>query len=128
LDNPFLANVLWAGTGSTCEALAGGSFDPIVLYDGFADRWLLGFTGSPNLCVAISQTSDPLGPWFPFTFGPPEGDYPDFPKFAVWPDAYYVSSDEVGAPGSPAYALDRAAMLAGGVRDARKLIHATLGK
>lgn len=37
--------------------------------------------------------------------------FPDYPKYAVWRDAYYVSSNEAAGPA--AYALNRKAMLAG---------------
>jgi PKD repeat protein len=92
-------------------ACANGSGDPIVLFDEMADRWLLSeFSGSGNnLCVYISQTSDPVtGGWFAYTFVTP--NFPDYPKYAVGVDAYYVGTNE----NSPAvYALDRDAMLAG---------------
>ena len=61
------------------------------------------------MCVYISQTSDPVaGGWFIYDFTTP--NFPDYPKYAVWPDAYYVSSNESS---SAAYALDRTRMLAG---------------
>lgn len=104
---PFVLSGLWSG-GGVCQF---GSGDPIVLYDSLADRWLMSeFAGIGNhLCVYISQTSDPIaGGWFNYDFSVP--NFPDYPKYAVWPDAYYVSSNEF----SPAaYALDRDQMLNG---------------
>src|SRR5438045_9551265 len=42
-------------------------------------------------CVAVSASADPLGPWYvsevPRNIKPVMGDYP---KFGVWPDAYYM--------------------------------------
>lgn len=96
------------GVGGPC---ASGFGDPIVLYDREADRWLMSeFAGSGNhLCVYISQTGDPLnGPWYRYDFSTP--NFPDYHKYAVWPDAYYVSSNENNPA---AYALDRTKMLAG---------------
>ena len=56
------------------------------------------------------MSSDPIaGGWFNYDFTTP--NFPDYPKYAVWPDAYYVSSNEAGP--SAAYALDRTNMLAG---------------
>jgi hypothetical protein len=82
-----------------------------VLYDSLADRWLLSeFACEGNhLCVYISRTPDPVsGGWFLYDFRVPE--FPDYPKYAVWPDAYYVSTNE----SSPAaYALERIQMLNG---------------
>ena len=96
------------GVGGPCSS---GFGDPVVLYDRLADRWLMSeFAGSGNhLCVYISQTSDPLnGAWYRYDF--PTPTFPDYPKYAVWSDAYYVSSNENNPA---AYALDRAQMLAG---------------
>jgi hypothetical protein len=62
-----------------------------------------------RLCVYISQTNDPVaGGWFLYGFITP--NFPDYPKYAVWPDAYYVSTNEANPA---AYALDRTNMLAG---------------
>ncbi|HLC15366.1 MAG TPA: PKD domain-containing protein, partial [Thermodesulfovibrionia bacterium] len=104
---PSLLQDLGTGSGNC----ASGRGDPIVLYDRLAERWLMAeFAESGNhLCVYISQTPDPVtGGWFLYDFTTP--NFPDYPKYGVWPDAYYVSSNE-SAPA--AYALDRAQMLAG---------------
>lgn len=104
---PFLLETLWTA-GGVC---ANGRGDPVVLYDHLADRWLMTefATGSNDLCVYVSMTGDPIaGGWYNYDF--PTPSFPDYPKYAVWPDAYYVSSNE----SSPAaYALDRTNMLAG---------------
>jgi hypothetical protein len=95
------------GTGNCAAGLG----DPVILFDQLADRWFLSeFSSSGNrLCVYISQTSDPIsGGWFAYQFTAP--GFPDYPKYGVWPDAYYASSNE----SSPAvYAFDRAQMLIG---------------
>ncbi|HNB50878.1 MAG TPA: hypothetical protein PK530_02995, partial [Anaerolineales bacterium] len=95
------------GTG----ACAGGIGDPVILYDQMADRWMLTeFSGSANvLCVYISQGPDPINDgWYAYNFTTP--NFPDYPKYGVWPDGYYVTSNE----NSPAaYALDRVNMLIG---------------
>jgi hypothetical protein len=99
---------LWTA-GGPCST---GHGDPIVLYDQLAARWLFSeFADVGNhLCVYVSKTPDPVsGGWFLYDFPTPE--FPDYPKYAVWPDAYYVTSNE----SSPAaYALDRNQMLVGG--------------
>ena len=105
---PFALDALWT-LGGAC---ANGRGDPIVLYDHLADRWLMSefATVGNHLCVYISMSSDPIaGGWFNYDFTTP--NFPDYPKYAVWPDAYYVSSNESGP--SAAYALDRTNMLAG---------------
>ena len=89
-----------------------GAGDPIVLYDSFAGRWLLSeFSDTGNkLCVYISATGDPLaGGWYGYEFSAPQ--FPDYPKYGVWHDAYYVGTNESAGPG--VYALDRTSMLAG---------------
>jgi hypothetical protein len=107
LSGPTILTSLWT-QGGPC---ATGHGDPIVLYDRMADRWLLSefADGTNNLCVYISQTPDPVtGGWNCYCFNTP--NFPDYPKYGVWPDAYYVSSNE-NQPA--AYALDRANMLLG---------------
>jgi hypothetical protein len=92
-----------------------GFGDPVVLYDPMADRWLLAeFPSSGNnMCIYISKTPDPVsGGWWFYRLGPLL-NFPDYPKFAVWPDAYYMTSNEGNAP--PVYALDRTNMLTGAV-------------
>ncbi len=96
------------GTG----ACANGLGDGIVLYDQMADRWMISeFSGSTNaLCIYISSGSNPVtSSWYVYQFNTP--NFPDYPKYGVWTDAYYVSTNETGGPA--VYAMDRAKMLAG---------------
>ncbi len=105
LAGPFQLDSLGSG------ACAGGLGDPIVLYDRLADRWMLSeFSGGGNrMCVYVSKTSNPVsGGWYNYDFQAPS--FPDYPKYGVWSDAYYVSSNE-NVPA--AYAFDRTNMLAG---------------
>ncbi|HSN73788.1 MAG TPA: hypothetical protein VL334_01710, partial [Anaerolineae bacterium] len=94
---------------SALGGCATGNGDPIVLYDQLADRWFLSEFGPGNsLCTYISQTPDPTGAYYSYQFNTPS--FPDYPKYGVWPDAYYATTNE----SSPAiYALNRVAMLAG---------------
>jgi hypothetical protein len=113
LSGPFTLASLWtANGGSAGDPCTTGRGDPIPLYDPLADRWLLSEFASTgyHLCVYISRTPDPTsGGWHVYDFAVPA--IPDYPKYAVWPDAYYVSTNEDGVPG--VYALERAKMLAG---------------
>ena len=89
-----------------------GRGDPIILYDQLASRWMLSeFSDAGNkLCVYVSATTDPVaGGWFAYEFAAPQ--FPDYPKYGVWPDAYYIGTNEGAGPGL--YALDRTSMLAG---------------
>ncbi|MCB0593504.1 MAG: hypothetical protein H6557_05070 [Lewinellaceae bacterium] len=108
LEMPNL-NSLWA------EFNALGNGDPIVLWDEAAERWLLTertslLSGNDLLLIAISETSDPLGRWLAYRFQAPE--FPDYPKYGVWHNAYVVTTNEPGGS-IPVYALEREALLAG---------------
>ncbi len=104
LGGPFNLNTLW--TGSTNDG------DPIVMYDKYADRWFLQqFNGNDLILVAISTSSNPLGSYYTYTFIPKPGDFPDYPKFSIWADGYYCTSNY-----SSPYKIcvfDRTKMLAG---------------
>jgi hypothetical protein len=117
LLGPIANNTLWSGFGGDCETDNSG--DPVVLYDQLADRWLLTqFTASgPTYfnCVALSTSGDPTGSYFRWAVST-GSNFPDYPKYGVWSDAYYISTREFGAvsfAGSGAYALNKADMLAG---------------
>lgn len=129
---------LWAGTfdtffdgtGTACDNSNMG--DPIVIYDYIADRWLItdfawsSSSGPFYECLAISQTSNPLsGGWWFYAY-PVDNTSPywmnDYPKFGLWPDAYYMSvnmfSYTSGTFRGPwAVAFDRADMLTGSPMD-----------
>jgi hypothetical protein len=123
---PAPIHTLWTGFGGLCEN--GGATptfsdggDPIVLYDHLANRWLVSqlqydetFTQTAQ-CVAVSTSSDATGSYsrYEFDYG---ANFPDYPKFGVWPDAYYNSINVFPGnsfAGAQACALDRTAMLAG---------------
>src|SRR5437660_1114235 len=119
LFGPAANNTLWSGFGGGCQTQNSG--DPVVIYDQLADRWLLTqFTSAaPYLeCVALSQTSDPLGSYYRWSIATGGGNnFPDYPKASMWPDAYYFSTREFAGGstfvGVGAYALDRAQALIG---------------
>ncbi|MCB0707500.1 MAG: T9SS type A sorting domain-containing protein [Saprospiraceae bacterium] len=105
LTNPISANTIWASVGVS------GSGDPIILYDQEVDRWLMTeFTNADQMLMALSESSDPTGAWTAYEFTAP--NFPDFPKYAIWPNAYIVTTNEFGNQ-LPMYVIDRQAMLAG---------------
>jgi len=68
--------------------------------------------GSYAMCYAVSTSSDPLGSYYRYIFERPL--FPDYPRPAVWPDGYYVTtstSDDMIQ--RHAYVVDRAKMLKG---------------
>ncbi len=115
------------GSGGLCATAGAG--DPIILFDELANRWVLTeFTGSGNqLCVYISNTDNLAGTvtWRRYSFTFP--GFPDYPKYGVWPDAYYVGANEDGTNGRrPLYAMDRVRMLAGEAATMQRLTVANL--
>jgi uncharacterized repeat protein (TIGR01451 family) len=123
LVGPLNNNTLFDGFGGPCEATNDG--DPIVLYDHLADRWLMSQFALPNFpagpfyeCIAISQTPDPTGAWYRYEFLISNTKLDDYPKFGVWPDAYYMSINQFNQNtltwgGAGAVAFERDAMLVG---------------
>ena len=69
--------------------------DPIVMYDRFADRWVIteflcpGGGNCTNLLFAVSTTPDPTGTYYLYNFEPDASDYADYPKYSIWSDGYY---------------------------------------
>jgi len=115
--------------GNLCDTNNFG--DPVVVYDTFEDRWIItdfAFTltgGSVNnppgsfQCFAASKTGDPvLGGWNFYSINT-AGGLGDYPKFAIWSDGLYMSTNMFGYPaGAPfqvarAYAFNKAQMYAG---------------
>ncbi len=115
---PVTGDTLWAGFGGPCEANNDG--DPIVKYDRAAGRWIfsqLAATGGPPFyqCVAVSTGADATGTYQRYSYQ--FSDLNDYPKFAVWPDAYYFTFNIFQGTtfqGAKACAMDRSEMLAGG--------------
>jgi hypothetical protein len=112
---PIISNL----TLSNIHGVPGAAGDPIVQYDKLADRWLLSEFSklAPyKLIVLLSTTNDPTGTYYVYTynFG---ADFPDYPKYAVWPNAYYCTTNNfpnLGAyKNSSIIAFDRAKMLVG---------------
>ncbi len=104
--NSFSANTLWASLGFTSAG------DPIILYDQEANRWIITEFPDPNqLLVAISEDSDPLGSYNAYNFATPQ--FPDYPKYGIWNNAYSVTTNEGGPGVLHSYFIDREALLAG---------------
>ena len=125
---PILSSTIWTGFSNNSN-----DGDAIVLYDEQADRWIFSQfslpSGSTNYqMIAVSQTNDPTGSWYRYQYS--FSDMPDYPKFGVWPDGYYMTCNRFGITsgsylGIGAYAYDRTAMLAGSATATR--ISFTLG-
>ncbi len=99
LYGPANINTLWQGFGGACETQNDG--DPVVLYDHLADRWMISQFALPNYpfgpfyqCIAVSQTPDPTGEWWRYSFLVSYRKMNDYPKFGVWPDGYYMAFNQ----------------------------------
>ncbi len=105
--------------------MPGGLGDPIVLYDERADRWFLSeFSSSGNnLHIAISQTADPTGAYYTYSFNS-TGGFPDYPKYSIWENEYVMTAN-VGTP--DIWVLNRADMLAGNATTAQKFSQSNYG-
>jgi len=116
LLGPLASSSIWSGMPNNLN-----SGDAIVLYDEQANRWLFSQFSLPSgntnyMMIAISQTPDPMGSWYRYQYA--FSQMPDYPKFGVWPDGYYMSANRFNIStgqfaGTGVYAYDRAAMLAG---------------
>lgn len=125
-------STLWsgAGTGTPCDSNNAG--DPVVLYDTFADRWILsdlGFAVSGGVpispyyeCFAVSKTNDPItGGFWLYAIRADDASHAwlnDYPKFGLWPDALYMSANMFAFPAGTFqevrnWALNKAQMYAG---------------
>lgn len=118
LSNPIRLSDLFAPLGTVCSTRKDGL--PNVIYDQLADRWLISQVCSAfppfRQMIAVSKTADPGGEYFLYEFVMPNVRINDFPKFGMWPDAYYMTTDEfLGSDyvGSGMFAFDRDKMLLG---------------
>jgi hypothetical protein len=102
LTNSLNLSSLWAG--STNDG------DPIVMYDRHADRWVITQfqVSSKEVLFAVSTTPDPTGTYYTYSFTFTQ--FPDYPKFSIWADGYYMTSN---SGNKNAVAYDRTKMLAG---------------
>ncbi|NVO18476.1 MAG: T9SS type A sorting domain-containing protein [Bacteroidetes bacterium] len=107
---PTDMNLLFSGvTGSTYN-----DGDPIVLFDEQSQRYVateFSISGSNDyMMIAVSSTNDPTGTWYKYSFD--VADMPDYPKFGVWQDGYYMGDNN--SSGNDIYVFQRSVMLTGG--------------
>ena len=88
--------------------------DPIFLYDHQADRFIITeFNASPNgFKVAVSQGPNPLTDgWYVYQGQFNTGAFPDYTKFSIWHDGYYVTAN-IGSS-NRLFVVEREKMLLG---------------
>ena len=124
LAGPVSTTTFWAN-----QPDCGGNqvwSDAVVIYDRQADRWVIsrpgGLPHGADLCLAVSQTSDPTGPYDQYAFAVNntdnklDGFFNDYAKISAWPGSYFATADPdkiFSGRGNTISAFDRAAMLAG---------------
>src|SRR6266568_1930259 len=125
LSGPTDINSLFQGLPATAPCRLYNDGDPVVVYDHLADRWVLsqfavnGGNGPYDECIAVSSTSDPTGSYFVYDFHRSDTIFHDYPKLGVWPDGYYLTTNEFDHNnndlfvGAGVAALERDKMLAG---------------
>lgn len=105
------AVTLTATLGNLWSPATANAGDPIVMYDKAADRWFLAQFGSSTdkkIYIAVSTTNDPTGSYYTYTYVSPQ--FPDYLKFSVWHDGYYMTSNQST---QKVFCFERTAMLAG---------------
>jgi hypothetical protein len=136
IAGPFAGNSFWQGFGGFCQSNNDG--DPVVLYDDEAGQWFFSqFSVNQGIqCVAVSATSDPMGPYHRYAFTVTPGGANDYPKLGVWDDgtsgstgqsAYTFTLRDFGGAGGgfsvSAGVMERDAMLVGGPAQFIKFIN-----
>jgi len=111
LAGPTNLNTLFEGVPGASR----NDGDPIVMFDEQIGRFFVaefsGIGSAPDyMLIAISQTEDPTGMWDRWSF--PMTGFPDYMKFGVWRDAYYMGTNTYS--GNDIYAFERDVMIAGG--------------
>lgn len=110
--NKSTGAVILTGTlGNLWSPATANNGDPIVMYDKAADRWFLaqfGTSTDKKIYIAVSTTADPTGSYYTYTYVSPQ--FPDYLKFSVWHDGYYMTSNQTT---QKVFCFERTAMIAG---------------
>ena len=86
LGTPLLGGV------NNCSS---GLFDPNLLYDEQAERFLMGASKGSDYCLAVSDSSDALGGWTTYSIATDIGGFFfDYPHAGVGQQAFYVGSNQ----------------------------------
>jgi len=86
--------------------------DPIVMYDKFADRYVItefGSTSDKKIYIGVSKTNDPTGEYYTYQYT--ATTFPDYLKFSIWTDGYYMTANFNTS--EKIYVFERDQMIAG---------------
>lgn len=100
------------------QACTGFLFDPNVVYDESADRFILAIDADgTHYCVAASATGDPLGVWRIYAFQTASGnDFFDYPHAGIGRDFLFMGANIFGPVSfkeGRVWAFDKADLYAG---------------
>lgn len=111
----LVASFLLSSLGSGNCSAASATNAPQVAWDNEAQRWIMAHSSavlSNVLCVYVSETSDPMGPYHSLVYA----DITTGTGFylAIWGHTYVITLDEstIPVPSKPMCVLDREAVLA----------------
>ncbi|NUP47912.1 MAG: hypothetical protein HOW97_11460, partial [Catenulispora sp.] len=110
----------WSGFGGFCQSANDG--DATVAFDRLANRWVVqqfanvtSSSGPYYECVAVSTSADATGTYNRYSYQ--FTNFPDYPKLAVWPQAYFTTYNMFTPAGAfvdaEICAMNRSAMLTG---------------
>ena len=98
-----------------------GLFDPNIIYDEEADRFIAGYDADGDYyCLAVTDDGDPGGTWYVYAFDvdvASRADFFDYPHAAVGDEAIFMGANvflDAGGLDARVYAFDKAAMYANG--------------
>jgi PKD repeat protein len=112
VSGPFAMNTLFGSVpGANCN-----NGDPIILYDEVEECWMaaeFSLCGATDrMLIAVSTTNDPTGSWHQYSFD--VDDMPDYEKFGIWSDGYYMGTNTPNAGRNDIYVFEKAQMMVGG--------------
>ncbi len=93
--------------------------DPRIVWDSHHSRFIAlatNFSGSATIYIGVSETADPNGAWFKFSFqtntGVNAGKWPDYPTLGVDARGVYTSAYMVGGTATQTiWAIDKAPLV-----------------
>src|SRR5690606_29931230 len=99
-----------------------GVFDPNVVYDESADRFIIGIDADgTHYCMAVSATGHPLGTWRIYAFQTASGnDFFDYPHAGIGKDFLFMGANIFAGNGfkeSRLWAVDKGDLYAGRAAD-----------
>lgn len=99
-----------------------GVFDPNILYDESADRFIMGVDANgTHYCVAVTVTGDPLGTWRVYAFRTASGnDFFDYPHAGIGKDFLFMGANIFAGNSfkeGRLWAIDKGDMYAGRAAD-----------